>query len=728
MLARSRRVIGCLMLLSYSIMPVLAWCQNSTLNSEALGTRLSSQEKLQIGVGAVTDVQGAILTAPKVDFVRSAGADASKPGQLILGGSTNTTQTSHTESTTTAGVYQEVSGQGETQQTLNPTQINGKVNIAAGINTTVMIPSGELKTQVEQLSQQPGLAYIAELAKDPKVNWQQVKLAYDKWDYNQEGLTPAGAAVLAIVVAAASGGSASSLVTSMGLTGATAAAMTAGLTTLAASASVSFVNNGGDLGKTLKDMGSSQNVKGVLTAMVSAGVLSDLNTTMGLDKVKVTDGFTANLNKAVINNLANATMTSAITGTPLEDNIKTGLVSAFISAGAGQTAYEIGNQTANDQMAKALAHAIAGCVAGAAGQGKGGCSAGATGAVVGELAAQWYDNPPSSKKPEDVLNFVKVVSAAAGAMTGNGSAASVATASMTGVNAAQNNYLMHLERKQLDASQKACTLTGDTTACNNATALKLKDELSDKLMANAVATCKGQECNDVSSFIQKEMSAVGCAAPSACPDYSTLSKFWSVSQAKAQGLEPVYPEGWVMDAKAALDLTKLGVRVATGATGSASLNAVAQLRQVDQATTLKVVVENNLYKDWPVATDAVAYRVNQLAEIATNNPNASTVVLGKYVPNSAASYQEVAKAQGSTYFELPGQSWDNAVQQLGNDRMWDINKKFLDGQMSQGKSFVFTGDPTASTAGYFTKMEYQHLQNNGYILIPEGGAYRAIRK
>jgi filamentous hemagglutinin len=77
--------------------------------------------------------------------------------------------------------------------------------MAAGINTTVMIPSGELKTQVEQLSQQPGLTYIAELAKDPKVNWQQVKLAYDKWDYNQEGLTPAGAA---------------------------AAAMTAGLTTL----------------------------------------------------------------------------------------------------------------------------------------------------------------------------------------------------------------------------------------------------------------------------------------------------------------------------------------------------------------------------------------------------------------------------------------------------------------------------------------------------------------
>jgi large exoprotein involved in heme utilization and adhesion len=179
---------------------------DSSIKSEALGTQLSSDEAVQIGVGAVTDVQGAILTAPKVDFVRSAGADTSKDGELILGGSTNTTQTSHTEKTTTAGVYQEMSGQGETKQTLNQTQINGKVNIASGINTTVVIPEGDLKTQVLQLSQQPGMAYIGELAKDPKVNWQQVKLAYDKWDYSQEGLTAAGAALLAIAIAAYTGG------------------------------------------------------------------------------------------------------------------------------------------------------------------------------------------------------------------------------------------------------------------------------------------------------------------------------------------------------------------------------------------------------------------------------------------------------------------------------------------------------------------------------------------
>jgi filamentous hemagglutinin family protein len=485
---------------------------DTTLKSEALGTKLSSDEAVQIGVGAVTDVQGAILTAPKVDFVRSAGADTSQDGELKLAGSTNTTETSHTEKTTTAGVWQAQSGHGETSQTYNQTQINGQVNIATGIRTTVVIPEGDLKKQVLTLSQQPGQAYIAELAKDPRINWQQVKLAYDKWDYSAQGLTPAGAALLAIAVAVASGGSAASFVNSMGFSGPMAASMTAGLTSLASSAAVSFVNNGGDLGKTLHDMGSSQNIKGIALAMVSAGVLSELNSTMGLDKVKVTDGFTANLNKAIINNLANATMTSAITGTPLEDNIKTGLVSAFISAGAGSAAFEIGEKTANDQMAKALAHAIAGCVAGAAGQGSGGCSAGATGAVVGELAAQWYD-PNGTKKPEDTLNFVKVVTAAAAAITGNGSAASVSTAVMTGVNAAQNNYLNHTQWKQLADKLKTCTPGPDCDA-----AVKEYAALSgkqDKELADACRDINSPLCrvkiseSQVGTLTQKDLVASG---------------------------------------------------------------------------------------------------------------------------------------------------------------------------------------------------------------------------
>ena len=105
------------------------------------------------------------------------------------------------------------------------------------------------------------------------------------------------------------------------------------------------------------------------------------------------------------------------------------------------------------------------------------------------------------------------------------------------------------------------------------------------------------------------------------------------------------------------------------------------------------------------------------------------VVLGKYVENSASSYEQVAKAQGATYFELPGTSWSEAVTQLGVDKMWSVNKKFLDDQMARDKGFVFTLDPRTVAADSFTAKEYSHLLHNGYRLIEEaGGTYRAIKK
>jgi hypothetical protein len=50
------------------------------------------------------------------------------------------------------------------------------------------------------------------------------------------------------------------------------AALNAGFSALAAQAGVSLVNNGGDVGKTLKDLGSSEGIKNTLIAMGSAGL------------------------------------------------------------------------------------------------------------------------------------------------------------------------------------------------------------------------------------------------------------------------------------------------------------------------------------------------------------------------------------------------------------------------------------------------------------------------
>lgn len=181
----------------------------------------------------------------------------------------------------------------------------------------------------------------------------------------------------------------------------------------------------------------------------------------------------------------------------------------------------------------------------------------------------------------------------AAASTAAGAAAGGVSGAAAAGNEVENNYLRHAERLALTNAQKACFADAASDACGTVVALQVKDQLSDKLLSNAAASCKGVECNDVTKFIQTQMSSLGCTTPSACPDYNTLSSYLRVAQEKAQGLEPVYPEGWVLDAKAALDLGKFGVKVLSGAVGSkGSLDALGQLAKTDATT-----IANKFYRD-----------------------------------------------------------------------------------------------------------------------------------
>jgi hypothetical protein len=72
--------------------------------------------------------------------------------------------------------------------------------------------------------------------------------------------------------------------------------------------------------------------------------------------------------------------------------------------------------------------------------------------------------------------------------------------------------------------------------------------------------------------------------------------YWNVAQQKAQGLEGVYPETWLLDAKAVLDLGKLGIRVLAGS-GKGSLDALHALSKAS-ADDLAKVNNNALRDDW----------------------------------------------------------------------------------------------------------------------------------
>ena len=161
------------------------------------------------------------------------------------------------------------------------------------------------KDHIQQLAGKPGQEWIGQLAKLAKdkpdsVKLQQVNAALEHWDYDHAGLTPEAVAVIVIVVTYFTAGAGSSAVgtttttagtsttaiggTTLATTTTTAAgttvttytvagaAINAGFSTLASQAAISFANNKGDVGKTLDDMGKSENVRNVIAAMLTAGV------------------------------------------------------------------------------------------------------------------------------------------------------------------------------------------------------------------------------------------------------------------------------------------------------------------------------------------------------------------------------------------------------------------------------------------------------------------------
>jgi filamentous hemagglutinin len=181
---------------------------------------------------------------------------------------------------------------GSSTQTLNQTQLKGNVTFDSALKISAQIPDTKggqaLKSQINALASQSGgtgLEYLNQLAANPNIQWDKVALANEKWSYSQAGLTPAGAALLTIAVAAYTGGVGSNLLGGTAATTTSAAtlagsttlatAVNAGFASLASQAAVSMANNGGDIGKTLEQLGKEESIKNLLLTMATAGALDN---------------------------------------------------------------------------------------------------------------------------------------------------------------------------------------------------------------------------------------------------------------------------------------------------------------------------------------------------------------------------------------------------------------------------------------------------------------------
>ncbi|MCD2511654.1 hemagglutinin repeat-containing protein [Comamonas endophytica] len=213
---------------------------------------------------------------------------------------------------------------------------------------------------------------------------------------------------------------------------------------------------------------------------------------------------------------------------------------------------------------------------------------GAVGAVVGTVAAPIVADAlrNNNLSPPLIEGITALASTAAGGLAGGGAVGAAAA-----FNEVTNNHLPHDERALLNKSQKSCYTEGDISSCETAAALNKKDQLSDRLLANAVATCQGSDCNEISNHIQEQMHELGCPIPHSCAtDRGKLLDFWKVAQSKAQGLDPIYPESWLLDAKALLDFGKYGIKLTNVTAKNESLESLNAARQLKENRFLKQAV------------------------------------------------------------------------------------------------------------------------------------------
>ena len=259
----------------------------------------------------------------------------------------------------------------------------------------------DLQSQAQALAQQPGLAWLGELSQRKDVDWQQIELASQSWDYKRAGLTKEGAAVVVIVVTVLTAGWGSGLggvvgggveaATGSAVAGAVASAATAAaVTTLASQAAVSLINNQGDVGKTLQDLGSKESVKQLVTSMLTAGLTQGVTQALqgaGMLSPVSNPGFANRFATYATRAMISAGVQSAVYGTPLSETAKTALISAL----AQTLTSEIGDWGKSDsaRIAKTIAHAVVQCAA-ASVQGKD-CGSAALGAVVAEALSTQLD-------------------------------------------------------------------------------------------------------------------------------------------------------------------------------------------------------------------------------------------------------------------------------------------------------------------------------------------------
>ena len=388
-------------------------------------------------------------------------------------------------------------GKGNTDETLRQSELKAQGELA------IKAVDG-LKIDIKQIDQNtvsqtidvmvkadPQLAWLKEAEKRGDVDWRHVQELHDSFKYSHSSLGQGAMLAIIIIVTALTAGAASGALgtafagagtagsgTAMAAGGISATTGTfaaagwgnvmasAALTSVASNSAVSFINNGGNLGATLKDVTSSDNLKSYAVSSVTAGLTSSYfdgwtGTTTDTVTGKVT-GPALNTWSGVGQFAGNQVLqggTSTLLNKALGQGGSTGdaLKNALFNTLAAASFNAVGDYTkdvyATGTPQKIAIHAMVGGLLAEITGGDfktGALAAGANEALVGHLN-------DLVKGDQNLLSMSsQLVGLLAAASQADGDASKLEKGIWVAKNATQYNFLNHLDVVELEAAEKDC--------------------------------------------------------------------------------------------------------------------------------------------------------------------------------------------------------------------------------------------------------------------------------
>lgn len=186
-------------------------------------------------------------------------------------------QESHVENDSDLAWFS-MKGEGRTDETVRQSELTAQGNLV--INAVQGLKIDVKKVDQQTVSQtieamvtaDPQLAWLKAAEQRGDVDWRQVAEIHESFKYDNAGLGPAAQIAVAILMAWAVGPTVMVAATEAGAAASIAAAAGAVATSASTTAAVSVVNNRGNLGAVLKEVTSSDSLKGYAVSGITAGL------------------------------------------------------------------------------------------------------------------------------------------------------------------------------------------------------------------------------------------------------------------------------------------------------------------------------------------------------------------------------------------------------------------------------------------------------------------------